>query len=89
MISYGDSVSRDLKKRKLPKEIFGLFHHAFVALETTGDLNLFDIKRLKANENRAYFRMRKGKYRALFFIEKGDYFIFEIKKRSEVYEQWP
>lgn len=79
---------RNFKKGKNSKEVFQLFHHVFIALETTKDLNLFDIKRLKSNEARTYYRMRKNKFRAIFYIENVNYFIINIAKREEVYKQW-
>jgi mRNA interferase RelE/StbE len=88
MIRYEDDVLKSVKKGKLSKEIFTLFHHAFVALEKTKDLNLFDIKRLQSNEKRTYYRLRKNKYRAIFYIENDDYFIISIAKRAEVYKKW-
>jgi len=60
----------------------------FIALDTTHDLGLFDIKRLKANEKRTYYRVRKGKYRAIFYIEDNYYYVISIAKREEVYDQW-
>ena len=88
MIKYEDDVLKNIKKGRLPKEVFLLFHHAFIALEKTNDLNLFDIKRLRSNEKRTYYRLRKNKYRAIFYIEDGNYFIISIAKREEVYKQW-
>jgi len=88
MIKYEDEVLKSIKKGKLPKENFTLFHHAFIALEKTNDLNLFDIKRLRSNEKRIYYRLRKNKYRAIFYIEDDNYFVISIAKREEVYKQW-
>lgn len=88
MIEYEDEVLKSIKKGKLPKDIFVLFHHAFIALEKTNDLNLFDIKRLRSNKKRIYYRLRKNKYRAIFYIEDDNYFIISIAKREEVYKQW-
>ncbi len=88
MIKYEDDVFKNIKKGKLPKEVFSLFHHAFIALEKTNDLKLFDIKRLQSNEKRTYYRLRKNKYRAIFYIEDDDYFIISIAKREEVYKKW-
>jgi len=87
-IIYKDDVLRDIKKGKIPNDIFELFDHAFIALDTTNDLNLFDIKRLKSNSGRSYFRMRKNKYRAIFYIENKNYVIVSIGNREEVYKQW-
>lgn len=88
MIRYEDEVLKNVKKGKLSEEVFKLFHHAFIALENTNDLNLFDIKRLRSSEKRTYYRLRKNKYRAIFYIENANYFVISIAKREEVYKQW-
>jgi len=88
MIQYENEVKKAAKKGMLPKEIFALFNNAFIALETTGDLGLFDIKKLKSSEKRTYYRLRKSKYRAIFYIENNDYYVISIEKREEVYRQW-
>jgi mRNA interferase RelE/StbE len=70
--------------------IFEQFHHAFQALELTNDLSIFDIKALKggAGDERFYFRLRKGKYRAIFYVENENYYVISIAKRDEVYKKW-
>jgi mRNA interferase RelE/StbE len=47
-----------------------------------------DIKKLKGNFKRDYFRLRKGKYRAIFYIDDNNFYIIYIGKRDEVYESW-
>lgn len=47
-----------------------------------------DIKRMKSDYNREYFRLRKGKYRAIFYFENNDIYIVYIGKREEVYGLW-
>jgi len=88
MVSYEKEVGKAVKKGSLPKEIFKRFDNVFIALDTTKDLGLFDIKKLKSSGGRTYYRLRKGKFRALFYIEKGNYYVFSIAKREEVYKQW-
>jgi len=88
MIHYENEVQKAVKKGTLPKEIFIRFNNVFVALETTGDLGLFDIKKLKSSEKRTYYRLRKSKYRAIFYIENNNYYVISIEKREEVYRQW-
>jgi mRNA interferase RelE/StbE len=88
MIYYEDEVLRALKKGILPKEVFQLFNNAFIAIDTTKDMNLFDIKRLKSTANRNYYRLRKGKYRAIFYTENNNYYVVLIAKREEVYKLW-
>ena len=88
MLYYDSDVRKDIKKGRLPKEIAGLFHNAFLALDLTKDLNLFDIKKLVTRSSVNYYRLRKGKYRAIFTMEEDDYYILSISKREEVYKKW-
>jgi len=59
-------------------------------LDITKDLSLFDIKQLKLSEehDRIYYRLRKGKYRAIFFMEREVIHVIAIDKREEVYKKW-
>ena len=88
MIYYEDKIKKALKKGKPPKEIFIHINNAFIALEKTGDFSLFDIKKLKGSSNKVYYRLRKGKYRAIFYLENNDYFIIALDKREDVYKKW-
>jgi len=88
MVFYEESVKKSISKGVLPIEIFKRFNNVFIALDTTDDLKLFDIKRLKASEKRTYYRVRKGKYRAIFYIEDNSYYVITIAKREEVYDKW-
>jgi len=89
MVFYDKDDQKDIKKRVLPKEIAKLFYNAFCSLDQTKDLNLFDIKKLVTNSSKDYYRLRKGKYRAIFTIEEGDFYVLTISKRAEVYKKWP
>lgn len=88
MIYYEKEVRSFLKKGKITLEIFKRFDNAFIALEATKDLSLFDIKRLKGSASRNYYRLRKGKYRAIFYLENNDFHVIIIAKREEVYDLW-
>ncbi len=88
MIKYEDQVRKCIEKGKIPRHIFQTFHNAFKSIELTKDLNLFDIKEVKGNLRRTYYRMRKGKYRAIFFIDADDILVIHIGKRDEVYKLW-
>jgi len=88
MVFYEDDVKKAVKKGALPKETFQRFNNIFISLNTTNDLGLFDIKKLKSSEKRTYYRLRKGKYRAIFYIEENNYYVISIAKREEVYKQW-
>lgn len=83
------AMSRNpLNKGLVPKDVFKRFDNAFVALNITGDLGLFDIKKLKSSGQRTYYRLRKGKYRAVFYMEGGNYYVISIAKREEAYHRW-
>ena len=88
MIYYEEKIEKSLNKKDLPKKVFKLFNDAFIALDITNNLKLFDIKKLKGQVDREYYRLRKGKYRAIFYIENNDYYIIKILKREEVYKRW-
>lgn len=89
MVYYDEDIKKEIYKGKLPKEIAKLFVHAFVSIDTTKDLNLFDIKKLVSDSSINYYRLRKGKYRASFKIENDDIYVLTLAKRSEVYKRWP
>ncbi len=88
MIYYESDVKKSVSKGLIPKDVFKRINNAFVAMDACNDLGLFDIKKLKSSEQRTYYRLRKGKYRAIFYIESGNYFVIKIAKREEVYHQW-
>lgn len=89
MIYYDEAIKKKMNKGKLPKNIVKLFHHAFTALDITHDMNLFDIKKLKDSDSCEYYRLRKGKYRAIFKKSSEDVYVLDISKRAEVYKKWP
>jgi mRNA interferase RelE/StbE len=90
MIKYIKDVLKSLKKGLLPKEIFEHINNVFRALDATKDLALFDIKQLKTGKDSShvYYRLRKGKYRAIFYLEGGDIYVIALNKREEIYKKW-
>jgi len=88
MVYYENKVEKAVKKGEIPKNIFSNFHNVFLSLDLTKDLNLFDIKKLKGNYDKEYFRLRKGKYRAIFYFSNNDIFVIYIEKHEEVYDLW-
>jgi len=88
MIFYEKSVQKNFKKGEIPERIMILFHNAFLSLDLTKDLGLFDIKKIKGNFYREYYRLRKGKYRAIFYMLNDNLYIIYIGKREEVYDKW-
>jgi mRNA interferase RelE/StbE len=89
VVFYDKDIKKDIKKGLISKEVVKLFTHVFQSLDQTKDLNLFDIKQLKSSFSKEYYRLRKGKYRAIFTIEEKDFYVHAITKRSEVYRKWP
>jgi len=88
MVFYENEIRKAIKKGSLPKEIFNRFNNVFIALDKTKDLGLFNIKKLRSSEERTYYRLKKGKYRAIFYVGEGNFYVISIAKREEVYQQW-
>jgi mRNA interferase RelE/StbE len=88
MVFYHTTIKKLIKKNKIPKRIIKQLHNAFLALDLTKDLSLFDIKLVKGDYSKKYYRLRKGKYRAIFYIEDDNIYVIFIGKREEVYESW-
>ncbi|MBU1045466.1 MAG: hypothetical protein KJ915_13855 [Candidatus Omnitrophica bacterium] len=90
MIRYSEDIAKKVKKGQIPKEIFVHINNAFLSFDLTKDISLFDIKQLKKSEetDRIYFRLRKGKYRAIFYIDDNTIFVIALDKREEVYKKW-
>jgi mRNA interferase RelE/StbE len=90
MVRYAQDILKALKKGLMPKEIFVHINNAFAALDLTKDLTLFDLKQLKTAKSarHLYYRLRKGKYRAIFYLENGDIFVVALNKREEIYKKW-
>jgi mRNA interferase RelE/StbE len=90
MIKYEEDIVKRVSKGLIPHDIFLHINNAFTAIDSTKDLNLFDIKQLKLSKetSRIYYRLRKGKYRAIFYIEDNDILVMAFDKREEVYRKW-
>jgi mRNA interferase RelE/StbE len=88
MAFYEDTIKKTVKIGSLPKETFQRFNNVYISLDITNDLGLFNIRKLKSSEKRTHYRLRKGNYRAIFYIEENNYYVFSIAKREEVYKQW-
>lgn len=88
MVLYEESVKKAVAKGLVPKTVFQRMSNAFIAIDATKDLGLFDVKKLKSSSERIYYRLRKGKYRAIFYVEQGNYLVISIAKREEVYDKW-
>ena len=88
MIYYEKEVQKSYKKEEIPKRIMELFHNAFLSIAVTEDMDLFDIKQIKGSYDRVYYRLKKGKYRALFYFFEKDINVIYIGKRDEVYKKW-
>jgi mRNA interferase RelE/StbE len=87
MVRYDENMVKRIRKGLIPEDIFIHINNAFMAIDLTKDLNLFDIKQLKRSKNaaRIYYRLRKGKYRALSYMVDNDIWVIALDKREDVY----
>ena len=90
MIRYADDIVKRISKGLIPYDIFLHINNALMAIDMTKDLNLFDTKQLKMSKetSRIYYRLRKGKYRAIFYIENDDILVVALDKREDIYRKW-
>lgn len=89
MVYYDKEIPKAIKKGALPRNVAALFKSAFEVLDSTRDLNLFDIKQLPSNTETVFYRLRKGKYRAVFIIKDDEFYVLDSARRDEVYKRWP
>jgi mRNA interferase RelE/StbE len=89
MVEYAKDILKDVKSGKVPHRTFLQIHHCFEAMEKVGDMTIFDVKPIKGDFERNYFRLRKGRYKAIFFFDHGNIKVIALEHRSEVYRQWP
>ena len=90
MVKYAEDIVKRVSKGFVPQDIFLHINNAFMAIDMTKDLNLFDIKQLKMSKetSRMYYRLRKGKYRAIFYVEDEDIMVIALDKREDIYRKW-
>ncbi len=68
MIYYEKAVQKSCKKGEIPKKIMKLFHNALLSIEMAKDMDLFDIKHIKGNYDRIYYRLKKVNIRFCFIF---------------------
>jgi len=90
MVRYAEEIVKRISRKLIPEHVFLHINNALTAIDLTKDLNLFDIKQLKMSkgENRMYYRLRKGKYRAIFYIDSNDILVIALDKREDIYRKW-
>jgi mRNA interferase RelE/StbE len=90
VVKYAEDIVKRVSKGFIPQDIFLHINNAFMAIDMTKDLNLFDIKQLKMSKetSRMYYRLRKGKYRAIFYVENDDIMVIALDKREDIYRKW-
>jgi mRNA interferase RelE/StbE len=90
MAKYAEEIVRKLSGGQIPADIFPHINNAFTAIEATKDLKLFDIKQIKTphETSRKYYRLRLGKYRAIFHADKNNIQVIALDKREEAYGKW-
>ena len=90
VVRYAEDIVKRISKGLISQDIFLHFNNAFMAIDLTKDLNLFDIKQLKMSKesSRIYYRLRKGKYRAIFYVENEDIMVVALDKREDIYRKW-
>lgn len=89
VVYYDKEIAKAVKKGVVTRNVAALFKSAFEVLDSTRDLNLFDIKQLTSNTETVFYRLRKGNYRVVFIIADDEFYVLDIARRDEVYKRWP
>lgn len=87
-VRYSKSIVKKIKRHQLPKEIWVDFRDAFNAFASSGNMRLFDIKKLVTKEAYVYFRLRIRNYRAIFHMDDQFIYVEEMGPRGEIYKRW-
>jgi mRNA interferase RelE/StbE len=90
VVNYDEDIVKRITKGLIPEAVFIHINNAFMALDLTKDLNLFDVKQLKVSKetSRTYYQLRKGKYRAIFYLHEDDVWVVALDKREDIYKKW-
>ena len=85
-VLYSRQVEKQVKKGKIPKEIWVDFRDAFDSFGITANFRLFDIKKLTNKGPHVYYRLRIRNYRALFHMDDSAIYVEVIGPRGEIYK---
>ncbi len=69
----------------MPHEAWADFRDAFDNLARTQNFRLFDVKKIVNKGPHVFYRLRLGKYRALFWMDGTTMFVEDIAPRGEAY----
>jgi mRNA interferase RelE/StbE len=88
VVRYDENIAKRTGKKLIPWNVFMHLNNILMAIDLNKDLTLFDIKQLKVLAERVYYRLRKGKYRAIFYMADDDIWVVALDKREEIYKKW-
>lgn len=88
MIQYEESILKGVEKGRIPERVFLQIHHCFEAIQKVGDMTIFDVKQVKHGSRRINYRLRKSRFRTLFFFEPGRIKVIAMEHRMEVHRKW-
>ncbi len=81
-------IAKIILKSGMPRKELDSIRDALKIIDKTKDITLFNITEMKGNYSEVYYRIRKGKYRAIFYFKEGDTVLDFIGKREDVYKLW-
>ncbi len=89
MLVIEKRLLKKVAKCLIPKQKYEDFKEALKLVDETKDLALFDILRIQDQHNKyihIYYRMKKGKYRAIFYFENDNTYFYDMGKRETIYK---
>lgn len=85
-VVYSRLVHKKVVKGKIAIEIWEDFKHAFDSFSKHLNFRIFDIKKLIVKNESVYYRLRLGKYRALFRMDQHRIYVENIGPRGGIYK---
>ena len=88
MLVIDKEAAKLILKSGIPKKELDKLKDALKIIDKTKDLTLFNITEMKGDYSKIYYRIRKGKYRAIFYFDDDNTILDFIGKREDIYKLW-
>ena len=88
MLRVSEVVEKELSKGNIPKDIYLMIYNALIEIDKNKDITLYDVRDIKDQHHKLkyhYYRLRKGKFRAIFYFSDDDTYLYAAGKREDIY----
>jgi len=89
MLIVSEAVEKVLSKGKIPMHIYLSIYEALIEIDKNKDITLYDVTDIQDQHHKLkyhYYRLRKGKYRSIFYFNDVNTHLYAIEKREDIYK---